>query len=181
MRSLSPLVLATAFGIAALGNTALANTVLGVTAVAGEQRPATPSAAPPAQAIDPAKLGVDLGRIRKGVDDTTMTPEEQRLAHGVRLNLHVQVFGEAPAPDFFENFDPVVGPVPYGAPTHQQVLDFLTPQEFRAPAANFFGLAMWLAQKMSTSGDRQRCEQELERYKSQVLAGMPVAAPSCAR
>jgi hypothetical protein len=170
MRSLSRLVLATALGI----------TVLGTTALAGAQQPPAQPAAPSA-AIDPAKLGVDLGRIKKGVDDLTTTPEEQRLANGVRLNLHVQVFGQAPAPDFFENFDPVMGPVPYGGPTHQQVIDFLTPQEFRAPAANFFALAMWAAQKMSSRGDRQRCEQELERYKSQVLAGIPVAAPACAR
>lgn len=171
MRSLSPLVLATALGI----------TTLGMVAVAGAQQPSSQTTTPPTQAIDPAKLGVDLRRIKKGVDDTTITPEEQRLANGIRLNLHVQVFGQAPAPDFFENFDPVSGPVPYGAPTHQQVLDFLTPQEFRAPAANFFALAMWAAQKISSRSARERCEQELEHYKSQVLAGMPVAAPACAR
>jgi hypothetical protein len=38
----------------------------------------------------------------------------------------------------------VNGPVPYGAPTHREIVNHITPQEFRAPAADFSALIRWL-------------------------------------
>jgi hypothetical protein len=35
--------------------------------------------------------------------------------------------------------------VPYGAPTHREMLDMITPQEHRAPAADFGNLLRWLS------------------------------------
>ena len=39
------------------------------------------------------------------------------------------------------------GPVPYGAPTHQQMLQMMTPKEFSAPVADFSALFRWLTDK----------------------------------
>jgi hypothetical protein len=43
--------------------------------------------------------------------------------------------------------DLVVGPVPYGAPTHKEIVAHITPKEYRAPAADFGVLLRWLAER----------------------------------
>ena len=41
------------------------------------------------------------------------------------------------------------GPVPYGAPTHRDMLNEMTPVEFRAPVMDFNALLRWLTDKAS--------------------------------
>jgi hypothetical protein len=41
----------------------------------------------------------------------------------------------------------LTGRAPSGAPTHRQILEQITPQEYRAPAADFGSLFRWLADK----------------------------------
>jgi len=172
MRSLGPIVLATALGSAALGIPSLV--------AAQDPQPSPPSpVATAAPEIDITKLGIDLSKIQKGLAEGTV--EEQRAANGLRIVYRVEVFGRAPAIELFENFDPVDGPVPFGAPTHRDFLNVVTPQEFRSPPANFSNLAFWAIKKLSERGDRQRCEEEIARYKADVMAGLPVSAPSCAK
>lgn len=173
MRSLGALVVAIVLWTAALGMP----TVVG--AQESQAPPASPVAGTSTPEIDLTKLGIDLSKIQKGLVEGTV--EEQRAANGLRIDYRVQVFGRAPAIDLFENFDPVQGPVPFGAPTHRDFLNVVTPQEFRSPPANFSNLALWAVKKLSERGDRQRCEEEIARYKADVMAGIPVAAPSCAR
>jgi hypothetical protein len=161
--------------------------VLGMASAAVAQQP--PESAPPqtpapidkpvTQGIDPTKLGIDLNKVQRGL--AIGTPEERLSASGLRLNYRVEVFGELPKMDFFENFDPKVGPVPFGAPTHKDFLDMVTPQEFRAPMFNFSALAFWAFGKLGEMNARQQCEAELAEYKSRVLRGIPTAAPQCAR
>jgi hypothetical protein len=149
-------------------------------AVAQEAPPSPPSPlAPVTQAIDPAKLGIDLSNVQRGL--AIGTPEERLSASGLRLNYRVEVFGELPKMDFFENFDPVTGPVPFGAPTHRDFLNTVTPQEFRAPMLNFSALAFWAFGKLGEANERRRCEAELAVYRGQVMRGVPAAAPDCAR
>ena len=67
---------------------------------------------------------------------------------GLRLRYIVDVFGQAPRIELFTNRDYLAhGPAPYGAPTHQDLLQIITPQEHRAPAADFGNLFRWLADK----------------------------------
>jgi hypothetical protein len=166
--------------------------VLGVASLADAQEPPSPpqpSAKPvltnpapiatPADAIDPEKLGVDLAKVQAGLAQGTT--EERLSANGLRLDYRIQVFGKAPVPDLFKNFDLVNGPVPFGAPTHKDFLNMVTPEEFRAPAANFSALAFWALRKLSDSNERKRCEDELTQYREQLMQGIAAAAPSCAR
>lgn len=157
------------------------STLLGMAALAAAQDrpPLTPPPSPLLDAIDPAKLGVDLGKVQKGVGEGTV--EERLTANGLRLDYRVEVFGKAPTPDFFKDFDPVVGPVPFGAPTHRDFLDMVTPQQFRAPMMNFSALAFWALGKLADANERQTCEAELASYRAQVMQGVQIAAPSCAR
>ncbi len=172
MRSRSLVVLATLASIIVLGSPSAVG-------AQDDQPPPASRVATSAPEIDITKLGVDLSRIQRGLVEGTV--EERRSANGLRIDYRVNVFGRAPAIDLFESFDPLEGPVPFGAPTHKDFLYMVTPEAFRAPAANFSALAFWGIKKMSERNDRQRCEEELARYKADVMAGVPVAAPSCAR
>ena len=37
--------------------------------------------------------------------------------------------------------------VPYGAPTHREMIEHVTPQEYRSPVMDFNALFKWLADK----------------------------------
>ena len=94
--------------------------------------------------VDVSKLPVDLQRIQRQLRQTTVREERD----GLNLRYVVEVFGQAPRIDLFpERQTLLTGPVPYGAPTHQQMIEMITPQEFRSPAADFGALFRWLADR----------------------------------
>ena len=94
--------------------------------------------------VDVAKLPVNLARIQQQLQQTTV--REQR--DGLNLRYVVEVFGQAPRIELFAPAPNLMtGPTPYGAPTHQQMIEAVTPQEFRAPAADFGALFRWFADK----------------------------------
>ena len=58
------------------------------------------------------------------------------------------MFGQAPPIELFTPEDNLLnGPVPYGAPTHREMLYMITPQEFRSPAMDFSNLLRWLSDR----------------------------------
>jgi hypothetical protein len=129
------------------------------------------------QAVDPSKMGIDLSRIRRELAE----PEPAGAAEDpLRLKFRVEVVGTAPKIDFLEGFN-VDGPVSYGPPTHQEVLDQLTPQEYRSPTVPIFGLAVAAAQKLYQYSKKKQCEAEIEEYRRLVMQGIAIAAPRCSR
>ncbi|MBI3047585.1 MAG: hypothetical protein HYY76_04675, partial [Acidobacteria bacterium] len=67
---------------------------------------------------------------------------------GLNLRYTVEVYGQAPPIVLFgpeANLES--GPVPYGAPTHRDMIEHVTPREFRAPAADLSALIRWLAER----------------------------------
>jgi hypothetical protein len=95
-------------------------------------------------------LPVNIDRIRRGLVQQTRTRETR---DGLHLQYYVDVYGRAPQLELFtpeENF--TNAPVMYGGMTHQEFLQFVTPQEFRAPAADIPGavaaLVKWAAKKV---------------------------------
>ena len=75
------------------------------------------------------ELPVSLSRIRRKL---AQAPPSR--ASPLRLDVYVEVVGKAPAFRIFEGVDLQAGPVPYGAPTHSDMIRHVTPQEFRAPS-----------------------------------------------
>jgi hypothetical protein len=142
------------------------------------QQSSADQAKPPAAPVDPSKMGVSLDRIRRELGEAEV--RELRGAAPLRLEFHVEVYGTAPKIDLLKDY-PLVGPSPYGAPTHREVIDFLTPEEFRSPPIPFSTLAVWAAQQLWNRSKKQRCEAELEEYKQLVMQGVNVAAPRCAQ
>src|SRR5262245_24704190 len=116
-------------------------------AQSGSDEPAQPAAkagAEPEPTIDVSKLPINLNRIQRQLRQSTVRDESE----GLRLRYVVDVFGQAPRIELFGNRDySLTGPAPYGAPTHNDLLQVITPQEFSSPAANFGNLFNWLADK----------------------------------
>ncbi len=124
-------------------------------AVAGQQdapasRPAPPQGSRTETAatapVDVDRLPLDLQRLEQQLRRSTET--EQR--DGLRLQYNIQVFGRTPRIDFFTPQDVRgTGPVPYGAPPHREMLDVMTPKEYRAPVADVGAFMRWLNEKLN--------------------------------
>jgi hypothetical protein len=137
--------------------------------------------APPAPidgpAIDAGKLGVDLARIRQGL--RVAESREKMTADGLRLDISIQVYGQSPTVDILNGIDLVNGAVPGTAPSHRQVIEFLTPPIYRQPGVDFFGLAIMAVQKIVEKSKKARCEDEIAAYRELLMQGVNVAAPRC--
>lgn len=102
--------------------------------------------------VDVSKLPVNLERIGRNLRQTTVREERD----GINLRYQVDVFGQAPRIELFpQQLNLMSGPEPYGAPTHRQIIEQITPQEYRAPAADFSSLFRWLADKASDKSGKR--------------------------
>jgi hypothetical protein len=156
-----------------------------VTALLAAAILATPSAlfaqssqsAPPAEAVDASKLGVDLSRIKRELSE----PESEESGDSpLRLRFNVQVIGIAPKVDVMRGF-PLDGPIPYGGPTHQEFLSVVTPKEYRGGVFPIYSLAVLAAQKIGQYSKKKQCEAEIEEYRALVMQGVAVTAPRCSQ
>jgi hypothetical protein len=96
------------------------------------------------EAVDVSRLPLNLDRIQRELRQSAIREERQ----GLNLRYVVEVYGQAPPLVLFGPDDDLVyGPVPYGAPTHKDMIEHVTPKEYRAPAADFSALLKWLAEK----------------------------------
>jgi hypothetical protein len=129
------------------------------------------------QAIDATKLGVDLARIQRGL--RIAESREKMSADGLRLDISIQVYGQTPRVDILGGIDLVNGAVPGTAPSHRQVIEFLTPPIYRQPGVDFFGLAIIAVQKLVERGNKAHCEREIAAYRELLMQGVNVAAPRC--
>ena len=94
--------------------------------------------------VDVDRLPLNLAKIQLQLRQSATRDESQ----GLNIRYVVDVFGRAPRIDFFTKEDHLqTGPVPYGGPTHREVLEVITPQEYRAPVADFTALLRWFAEQ----------------------------------
>jgi hypothetical protein len=111
--------------------------VLSCAGIAGAQRKA------PA-AVDVDQLPIDITKIEKELQRQAVVEERD----GLNLRYSLRVYGVAPRVKLFaEDENLTTGPVPWGAPTHQEIINHITPQEYRAPFADFSALFRWLADR----------------------------------
>ena len=74
---------------------------------------------------------------------------------GLNLRYYVNIYGEGPRLLIFRDDDNLAtGPVPYGAPTHQEFMQFWTPQEFSSPPADLTTVMQWLAERLDRKKPR---------------------------
>jgi hypothetical protein len=151
--------------------------VLAVTSSALAQDTTSAPAADPQPAIDATKLGVSLSRIQKGL--RIAESKEKEMRDGLRLEFQIQVYGRAPRIEVLKGVDLFNGAVPGTAPTHRDIIDFLTPQIYRTPGLPISALAMWATQHFWEKGKKARCEEEIANYRALLMQGVNVSAPRC--
>jgi hypothetical protein len=123
----------------------LAGTFAGLIVSAVPQTSAALQAAPPPQqTVDVSRLPIDLDKIHRELREST----EREERDGLNLRYVIDVYGQAPPLVLFESGEELVyGPVPWSAPTHRDMIEHVTPKEYRAPAADFSALLRWLAER----------------------------------
>ena len=104
----------------------------------GLPAPALAQSQPAAPAKD--DLPVSLVRIKRALSQ----PAPSKNVEGLKISYYVSVTAENPPIDIFKNFDTRHGPVPGAPPTHAELFAHVTPQEFRAPPADFTAIIGWL-------------------------------------
>ena len=145
---------------------------------AQEQPQAAPQSPPPAgETIDPTKLGVSLSKIQKGL--FIADAREKSRADGMHLEFNVQVYGTAPKIEVLKGIDLVNGGVPGSAPSHNQMIEFWTPQIYRSPTMPISTLAFWAASEIFKKSNKSKCEEEIRNYRELVMQGVNVSAPRC--
>jgi hypothetical protein len=103
-----------------------------VKAQQSEDPPATPAAtngSSAVQPIDPDALPVNIGRIQRRL---SRPPAIRTDTSGV---IRVEVFGRHPTIDEILGPDWRQGPTPFGAMTHQEFLNLVTPKDVQGYAA----------------------------------------------
>ena len=125
-----------------LGPTAVILVALAQAAQASAGAPDDQPAARPASQVDVSRLPINVDRIHRQLRQATVREERD----GLNLRYIVDVYGQAPRLELFTKQDNLrSNAVPYGGPTHQDMLNVMTPQEYRAPAANFSNLFNWFS------------------------------------
>jgi hypothetical protein len=94
--------------------------------------------------VDVKRLPVDLNKLTRELRQTAATESH----NGLHIRYTVDVYGQAPRIEFFTKQDNIkAGPVPYGAPSHREMIDHVTPIEYRPPVMDFSALLRWLSDK----------------------------------
>lgn len=94
--------------------------------------------------VDVDKLPIDLDRIHRQLRQDSSREESD----GLQLRYFIDVYGQAPPIVVFgPEANLSSGPVPYGGPTHKEMLEQMTPREYRPPAADLSALFRWLADR----------------------------------
>jgi hypothetical protein len=129
-------------------------------------------------------LGISFARIKRELrilpPSTAKTP--------LKLEYYVEVQGVMPPIPIFRPGELTTGPVPYGAPTHSDMMDHVTPLAFKSPAVPVSAIAImgiqmllqWelnrareerLAKKRQAEIDEERERQR--RLKESLVVGPP--------
>src|ERR1043165_7785957 len=83
--------------------------------------------------VDVKRLPIDLKKVTVQLRQTAATESH----NGLHIRYTVDVYGQAPRIDLFTKQDNLAtGPVPYGAPSHREMIEHVTPIEYRAPYAD---------------------------------------------
>jgi hypothetical protein len=100
--------------------------------IGSSQPPTSKPSQPPAATKGPPpsaeSMGVSLKAIRSQLKDVSVPREPTSSGSGMRYDFFVDVLGKRPPIDFFRDFDlSTKGGVRWGAPTHSEILNAVTP------------------------------------------------------
>ena len=117
-------------------------------ALSAQEQNTVPSAQEQQPAVDINRLPIDVGRIQRELRLSTERNENE----GLQLRYFVDVYGQAPPIVIFGPEDNLVeGPVPYGAPTHREMIEQNTPIDYRPIPWDLNSVYRWLSERMKKS------------------------------
>ena len=94
--------------------------------------------------VDVKRLPLDLTKVTRELRQSSATESRS----GLNIRYRIDVYGQAPRIEIFNREDNLAhGPVPYGAPSHREMIEHVTPKEYRAPFADIGNLIRWLSDK----------------------------------
>jgi len=94
--------------------------------------------------VDVKRLPLDLTKVTRQLRQTAGT----EMHNSLHIRYSIDVYGQAPRIELFTKQDNLAtGPVPYGAPTHRDMINQVTPIEYRAPIMDFSALVRWLTDR----------------------------------
>jgi hypothetical protein len=128
----------------------------GTAATQAQPLPAPPTADQPPPSVD--SLGMSFARIKRGL--RTLPPSTAKTA--LKLEYYVEVQGLMPPIPLFKPGELTTGPVPFGAPTHRDMMDHVTPLAFKAGTVPISSLAILGVVKL--------LEWEVQRAREERLA-----------
>jgi hypothetical protein len=161
MRRATALLLASLVGLQPAAALAQQNAAPGPS-TAGQSRSSPAQAAPSTDA-----LGVSFDRIKRELRMRPPTAVKTPL----KLEYYVEVQALLPPIPIFKTGELTTGPIPYGAPTHADMLDHVTPLAFKSPAIPVSSILMMGVQMLvQWEANRAREERLLkERQKANDL------------
>ena len=92
----------------------------------------------------PPVVSVNLERVKRELVALPATDDQRSL---LKLNFYIEVYARAPRFDPLQGFDIHTGVVPFGGPSHADMRDLWTPEEFSAPAADLGSVLGWLLKR----------------------------------
>ncbi len=95
-------------------------------------------------ALPAIRLAVNLERVKRKLAALPASEDGRSI---LDLNYYLEVYGRAPRLDLLEGFDTHIGPVPFGGPSHADLRDLWTPEEFSSPVADLGSLFDWLLKR----------------------------------
>lgn len=93
------------------------------------------------ETANPSAFPVSLDRIKRRMAATEHTQDGRRGL--LNLNFYVDVYARAPAIELLRDFDLDSETVSYGSPTHLEMLQAVTPREWRPRAISTGNLFGW--------------------------------------
>lgn len=119
----------------------------------------------PPPPINVDAMGISFERIRRGLREKPPSTAKSPL----KLEFYVEVVAEAPPILLFQPGELATGPAPFGAPTHRDVLDLLTPIEFKSPSVPVSSIAIMGIQKLIEYESRRARERKAEEARQKRI------------
>jgi hypothetical protein len=95
---------------------------------------------PPAP-LPAVELPINLARVKRGLE---VLPSSEEARSRLKLEFYINVYARAPRFDPLEGFDIHTGLVPYGAPSHAEMMRQWAPRGFDVPVANLGPILGWI-------------------------------------
>jgi hypothetical protein len=163
MRRVLACVLACLVGLQPAAVWAQQDPAPGTAATRAEPPPAQVASAQSVPSVE--SLGMSFERIKRGLrilpPSTAKTP--------LKLEYYVEVQGIAPPIPIFRPGELATGPIPYGAPTHADMMAHVTPIEFSSPRIPVSSIViMGLAKLVQWEAQRAR-EERFEKERQAAI------------